>query len=68
MRQPAHTWPLQCGPAPIPMVGMDSSLVTAAATTGGTHSSTIAKHPASCRACTQRSTAISQAGCYVRTC
>lgn len=33
----------------MPMVGMESSRVSAAATTGGTHSSTTAKHPASCR-------------------
>ena len=50
-----HTCPLQWGPAPMPMVGMDSSRVNAAATTGGTHSSTTAKHPASCKSCKARS-------------
>eukprot|EP00959_Pyramimonas_sp_CCMP1952_P056913 1188346-Pyramimonas_sp.AAC.1 len=34
------TCPLQCGPAPMPMVGTESAFVTAAATAGGTHSST----------------------------
>lgn len=48
---PSRTWPLQCGPAPMPIVGIESSRVAAAATSGGTHSSTIAKQPASCRAC-----------------
>lgn len=49
--QKDHTWPLQCGPAPMPIVGMESSRVAAAAMRGGTHSSTIAKQPASCNAC-----------------
>lgn len=45
-----RTWPLQAGPAPMPMVGMLSALVTAAAMGPGTHSSTSAKQPLSCSA------------------
>ena len=47
----AGTCPEQPTPAPMPMVGMDSSAVTAAATAAGTHSSTTAKHPAASSAC-----------------
>lgn len=43
------TCPLQKGPAPMPMVGIRRAAVAAAATSGGTHSRTTAKHPASCR-------------------
>ena len=42
------TWPLQWGPAPMPMVGMSSSEVMPAARLGGTHSSTTEKQPAAC--------------------
>lgn len=45
-----QTWPLQKGPAPMPMVGMSRAEVTAAATSAGTHSNTTEKHPASCSA------------------
>ena len=47
------TCPEQCTPAPMPMVGTCSAAVMAAATGGGTHSTTTAKQPASCsaRAC-----------------
>ena len=41
------TWPLVAAPAPMPMVGTSSAAVAAAATAPGTHSRTIAKHPAS---------------------
>lgn len=51
---PGLTCPLVSGPAPMPMVGMPSSLVTAAATTEGTHSSTTAKQPAASSACPAR--------------
>lgn len=50
-----RTWPLVAGPAPIPMVGMLSSEVTAAATAAGTHSSTTEKQPAASKACTSGS-------------
>lgn len=44
------TWPLQKGPAPMPMVGMRRADVAAAATAAGTHSKTTEKQPASCNA------------------
>ena len=40
------TWPSQSGPAPMPMVGTGTDRVIAAATSRGTHSSTMAKQPA----------------------
>jgi hypothetical protein len=45
-----RTWPLQNGPAPMPMVGIFNADVAAAATGAGTHSNTTEKHPASCKA------------------
>jgi hypothetical protein len=45
-----RTCPLHCGPAPMPMVGMRSALVTAAAIGAGMHSSTMAKQPLACSA------------------
>ncbi len=50
LRQKVHTWPLQKGPAPMPIVGMCSAEVTAAAIGDGMHSSTIEKHPTACNA------------------
>jgi len=41
------TWPLQCGPAPMPIVGICSRSVITAASCSGTSSSTIEKAPAS---------------------
>ena len=43
--------PSHSTPAPIPMVGIESFSVTIAANFAGTHSSTIAKAPASCKDC-----------------
>src|SRR5260221_739989 len=40
------TWPSQWGPAPIPIVGIESSAVILAASESGTHSRTTGKHPA----------------------
>lgn len=50
LRQKVHTWPLQKGPAPMPIVGMCSAAVTAAAIGDGMHSSTSEKHPTACNA------------------
>src|SRR5258708_1759186 len=41
-----RTWPSHEGPAPIPIVGTGIVRVISAARPSGTHSSTIAKHPA----------------------
>ena len=48
---PSRSWytstcPLVASPAPMPIVGTDVAAVTAAATVLGTHSMTMAKHPA----------------------
>src|SRR4051812_27835381 len=49
------TWASQSAPAPMPMVGMDSSLVTCPAISAGTISRTTANAPASWTACASAS-------------
>mmetsp|Transcript_22923 Transcript_22923/g.55491 ORF Transcript_22923/g.55491 Transcript_22923/m.55491 type:complete len:224 (-) Transcript_22923:386-1057(-) len=55
MSSHTSTWPEVPLPAPMPMVGVRSWLVTNSATSAGTHSNTIAKHPASSSAWASRS-------------
>mmetsp|Transcript_37588 Transcript_37588/g.85339 ORF Transcript_37588/g.85339 Transcript_37588/m.85339 type:complete len:203 (-) Transcript_37588:220-828(-) len=60
------TWPDVPTPAPMPMVGMESSFVTSWATGAGTISSTMPKQPASC---SSRAAARSSSACSaVRPC
>jgi hypothetical protein len=56
-----ETWPLHRDPAPMPMVGICSAWVAAAATGEGTHSRTTAKQPASCKASAASTTCVRRA-------
>ncbi len=49
MSYTTSTWPSQCGPAPIPIVGTGTARVTRRASCDGIFSRTIAKTPASDR-------------------